>query len=110
MNYTKGDVILLPYPFSNFSASKVRPASVISSSIGKYSDIFVVPITSKIKNLSKGEFAIKDWKAAGLNVPSAIKRGCVLIDTNIILQKIGTLPKDDLDSLNKSLKLWFEIK
>ncbi len=109
MNFLKSDVILLPYPFSDLSTTKVRPAVVISSDKGKYSDIFVVPITSKLKNLTAGEFLIKNWKESGLNVPSAIKRGCVLIDTNVILHKVGTLSENDMSLLNQSLKMWFEI-
>lgn len=46
MNCSKGDVILLPYPFTDLKATKVRPAVVVSSNQGKYDDLFVVPITS----------------------------------------------------------------
>ena len=54
MNYSKGDVILLSYPFTDLTKLKVRPAVVVGAS-KKYSDIFIVPITSRIDNLSEGE-------------------------------------------------------
>ncbi len=33
-------------------------------------DLFVVPLTSQIAN---ADYALADWKAAGLNVPSGVK-------------------------------------
>lgn len=91
MNYLKGDIILLPYPFTDLTTKKVRPAIVVGATGNKYADIFIVPLTSRIKNLEVGEFVPGKWKEAGLNVPSAVKRGCVLIDKDIIISKVGTL-------------------
>jgi mRNA interferase MazF len=109
MNYSKGDVVLLPYPFTDLKTAKVRPAVVAASADGKYSDLFVVPLTSRTVNLNAGEFVLKDWSNAGLNVASAVKRGCVLIDTALIRLKVGTLTRRDTATLNKSLKLWLEL-
>jgi len=109
MNYSKGDVVLLPYPFTDLSTSKVRPAVVISSNKGKYADLFVVPITSRTKNLGAGEFQLAGWQSAGLNVPSAVKRGCVLVDVALFRKKVGSLATADLNSLSASIKLWLEM-
>jgi mRNA interferase MazF len=89
--------------------TKVRPAVVVASGQGKYSDLFLVPITSKIGNLYNGEFLLEGWQAAGLNVASAIKRGCVLVDVALIRQKVGNIPKKDMQRLNASLKEWLEL-
>ena len=75
MSYSKGDVILLSYPFTDLKTTKVRPAVVVSSEDSRYSDVFVAPITSRTDNLNIGEFTMADWNAAGLNVASAVKRG-----------------------------------
>jgi mRNA interferase MazF len=109
MNYSKGDIVLLPYPFTDLKASKVRPAVVVAPEDGKYSDVFVVPITSRTTTLSAGEYVLKDWNSAGLNVPSAVKRGCVLVDAKLILQKVGACSKPDVAALNKALKQWFVL-
>jgi mRNA interferase MazF len=84
MNYSKGDVVLLPYPFTHLRTTKVRPAAVAAAEDGNYSDVFVVPITSRIGDLNTGEFLLHDWGKAGLNVASAVKRGCVLVETSLI--------------------------
>ena len=109
MNFSKGDIVLLPYPFTDLKASKVRPAVVVAPEDGRYSDVFVVPITSRTTTLNTGEYLLKDWSSAGLNVPSAVKRGCILVDTKLILQKVGTCSKPDVASLDKALKQWLEL-
>jgi len=109
MNYSKGDVILLPYPFTDLKVTKVRPAVVVANEDRRYSDVFVVPLTSRIGNLNSGEFLLQDWSKAGLNVVSAAKRGCVLVDTGLIKLKVGKLSRRDITSLNKALKLWLEL-
>lgn len=54
MNYLNGDVILLSYPFTDLLKAKVPPVVVVGA-FKKYSDIFIVPITSRINNLIKGK-------------------------------------------------------
>ncbi|MGB7924854.1 MAG: hypothetical protein WCF57_16550 [Pyrinomonadaceae bacterium] len=73
-SYSKNEVILVRYPFSNLSGSKVRPAIVIND-LHISQDVIIVPVTSKVSPLLGGEFVLVDWKAAGLNVASAVKRG-----------------------------------
>ena len=109
MSYSKRDIILLRYPFSDFSGVKVRPAVCISSIGEKYQDIFIAPLTSRIQNLSEGEYVLSSWNEAGLNVPTAVKRGCYLIDINLIRTKIGVLTKEDSNRLDTAIKKWLEL-
>ncbi len=109
MNFSKGDIILLPYPFTDLTTTKVRPAVVVSSDQGKYADVFVVPITSRTGNLGAGEFVLTDWQGAGLNVVSAMKRGCVLVDVALIKKRVESLCHADLQHLNTSLRAWLEL-
>jgi len=39
MNFSKGDVVLLPYPFTDLKTSKVRPAVVAGSVTGQYQNV-----------------------------------------------------------------------
>ncbi|HLY62023.1 MAG TPA: hypothetical protein VKV95_14870 [Terriglobia bacterium] len=74
MSFSKGEVVLLPIPFTDLTSRKVRPAVVVGHStfVG---DLFVVPISSQVQNV---DLALVDWKAAGLNVPLRIEvsRAC----------------------------------
>lgn len=109
MNFSKGDIVLLPYPFTNLKATKVRPAVVVAAEDGLYADVFVVPVTSRTEGLNIGEFVLHDWGKAGLNVVSAVKRGCVLVETSLIKLRVGTLSKRDITAFNSALKKWMEL-
>ena len=108
-NYSKNDVVLVRYPFSDLSNSKVRPAIVVSAKHISQ-DIFIVPLTSKISSLLPGEFVLTEWKAAGLNVPSAVKRGVYTVEEKLVIKKIGKLQQVDFKKLEYSLKTWLDLR
>lgn len=75
-SHSKHDVILVRYPFSDLSSSKVRPAIVVSTSHPSQ-DILITPLTSKTGSLMAGEFVLSEWAAAGLNVVTQSKEACI---------------------------------
>lgn len=72
-------------------------------------DVFIVPLTSKTTSLLQGEFALGDWKEAGLNVPSAIKRGVYTVHESLVVKKVGKISDADIVSLNTSLRNWLGL-
>jgi len=93
-SYLKNDIILVRYPFSDLSTSKVRPAIIVN--IPHVSqDIFIVPLTSKTTSLLAREFLLSNWEAAGLNVATAVKRGLYTVQQNLVVTKIGRLTEAD---------------
>ena len=55
MNFSKGDIVIIPVPFTDNKGYKLRPAVVISNdTIHQTGDVVIVQITSKLKqdNLS----------------------------------------------------------
>jgi mRNA interferase MazF len=107
-SYSKNEVILVRYPFSNLSGSKVRPAVVVND-VHISQDVIIVPLTSKVTSLLAGEFVLTDWKAAGLNVPSAAKRGIYTIHQSLVMKSIGKLSDTDASSLEHSLREWLGL-
>jgi mRNA interferase MazF len=104
--YDFGDVILVPFPFTDQSATKKRPAIVVSSR--KYHhdhpDLVLVAVTSqtRVAPLS-GEAVISDWSAAGLLKPSTIKPVLATVDRRLVLRKLGRLQPSDVPALQKVL-------
>jgi mRNA interferase MazF len=96
------------YPFSNLSGSKVRPAIIVNASHVSQ-DVIIVPLTSKVSALLAGEFALADWKAAGLNVASAVKRGLFTIHQGLVIKSVGSLSASDAGSLDTSLRGWLGL-
>jgi mRNA interferase MazF len=107
-NYSKNEVILVRYPFSNLSGSKVRPAIVVNASHTSQ-DVIIVPLTSKVSSLLAGEFVLADWKGAGLNVASAVKRGIYTVHQGLVIKSIGGLSTPDSGSLDISLRGWLGL-
>ena len=95
----QGDIVLIRFPFTNFSGDKKRPALVISSD--RYnergSDTIVLSITSKIPDRPRRddyELSENDQNFAGLNRRSIVKLGKIAtVNQNIILKRIGRLPE-----------------
>jgi mRNA interferase MazF len=107
-NYSRGEVILVRYPFSDLSGSKIRPAVIVNAPhISK--DVFILPLTSKTAPLLAGEFLLKDWSQAGLNVETAVKRGIYTVHQNLIVQRVGKLTGTDLKELENALRLWLGL-
>ena len=70
-----GGIILVPFPFTDQSATKKRPAVVISSEIynTERPDLIIMAVTSQIQPARIiGEVIIKDWQEAGLLKPSVM--------------------------------------
>ena len=105
---SKNDIILVRYPFSDLSGSKVRPAIVVSASHSSH-DIFIVPLTSKTVPLLAGEFLLADWKAGGLNVATAVKRGLYTVHQSLIVKTVGRLSPRDTPQLQRSLREWLGL-
>jgi len=107
-SYSKHDVILVRYPFSDLSGSKVRPAVVVSASHPSQ-DILITPLTSKTSSLLPGEFVLSEWAASGLNVATAAKRGVYTVHEGLVIKAIGQLAKDDAGRLDQSLRDWLGL-
>src|SRR6187455_2517535 len=104
-SYSRNEVVLVRVVFSDQTGSKIRPAVVVSAPNASR-DLFAVPLTSKTAGFLPGEFALSDWKSAGLNVATAVKRGIYTIDSSIVLQSIGSLVRSDAQQLEAALRTW----
>ena len=56
-NFSKTEIVLVHYTFSDLTSSKVRPAVIVSMPHSSQ-DLFVVALTSKTGNLLAGEFVL----------------------------------------------------
>ena len=76
MTFQRGDVVLVPFPFSDLSTTKVRPAIVVSSALyhATEPDLLLAAITSNIAAATGPlDYVLKDWQTANLRYPSAFK-------------------------------------
>ncbi len=106
MPYEFGDVVLVRFPFTNQTASKQRPAVVVSSRAYNLAkpDVVIMAITSQLRSpASLGEVHIGRWQAANLLKPSAIKPVFATLEQNLILKKMGVLEASDQAALHQAI-------
>jgi mRNA interferase MazF len=106
--YERGAVVLLPFPFSNQSSAKIRPAIVVNPHYPS-EDLLVIAISSVGGTLRPGEFSIQFWREAGLIHPSFCKRAIASVSANLVHKQLGKFHQVDLPSLNAAIRLWFGL-
>jgi mRNA interferase MazF len=106
MAYDFGDVVLVPFPFTNQAAFKKRPAVIVSNRTYNDTrpDVIVMAITSQFRlNGMLGETLLTDWKSANLLKPSVIKPVFATLEQQLLLNKLGTLSPADQTALRASI-------
>lgn len=104
------DVVLVPVPFSDQSATKVRPALVVSGTRYELGDdVVVCAITSNTARTNEPSFLItqSDFAAGGLPVPSVVRVAYpTRIQRCIVRKTLGTLKAKNLQTVrNEFTKL-----
>jgi mRNA interferase MazF len=92
--FIKGDIVVIPFPFSDLSEVKKRPAFVINSLEGN--DVILCQITSQtVKDKYSILIQKNDFMAGNLSVNSNIRPNRIFTaDKNIILYKIGSIKEN----------------
>jgi len=107
-SYNFGDVVLVPFPFTDQSGSKKRPAVIVSSAAYNAArlDLILMAITSQLKSTPAiGEVVITEWQRAGLLKASVVKPVLTTVEKRLMLRQLGKLELTDRTSLQMSLRL-----
>jgi mRNA interferase MazF len=94
--FVKGDVVVVPFPFSDLTQAKRRPALVVSVSEGD--DVILCQITSKsVKDRYAISLDDSDFTSGGLRQRSNIRPNRIFTaDRSIILYRVGHLKEEKL--------------
>ena len=105
----RGDIILVPFPFTDLTSSKVRPAVIVSTD-PQTDDIIIAFISSVVSNsLANTDFLLTtanpDFTKTGLKKDSVFKMGKLLtISSALILRRLGRITPILEKELNSLLK------
>ena len=105
-SYDFGDVVLVPFPFTDQSASKKRPAVIVSSAAYNATrlDLILMAITSQLRATTPfGEILIAEWQKAGLLKASVIKPVLATVSRRLIIRRLGRLEQTDRATLRQML-------
>lgn len=107
MAFQRGDVLLVPFPFSDLSAAKTRPAVVVSSDLyhATEPDLILAAITSQVAAATGPlDYVLENWRAAGLRYPSAFKPVLFTLDPARVLHCIGAVLPPDLAQIDQRIR------
>lgn len=106
--YNFGDLVLVPFPFTDQTGAKKRPAVVISSGVYNTArrDIVLMAVTSQFRpTTGVGEVVVSDWQRAGSLKASVIKPVLTTIEKGLVLRTLGQLEPADQSTLRNTLRL-----
>jgi mRNA interferase MazF len=112
----KHSIVLVPFPFDDFSASKVRPALCLTSEISGHNHVIIAFISSKVPHdLLESDLVIKKgspaWKGTGLTIDSVIRlHKIVTIPKSLIKRKLGAINDDVRKEIKRKIIKLFENK
>ena len=104
--YSFGDIVLVPFPFTNQAGTKKPPAVVISNTAYNTArrDLVIMAVTSQpMPTGALGEASVADWQAAGLIKPSAIKPVITTIEQTLVIRRLGQLASEDQQALRSAI-------
>lgn len=97
---TKGKIFLVPFPYDDLSANKLRPAACLTNPLGSRRHIILAYITSRIPpKLLETDIVLDtthpDFGASGLRVASTIRlHQLATVSTVVIQRELGELSSD----------------
>jgi mRNA interferase MazF len=105
-NYNQGDVVRVPFPYTDKQTRQHRPALVVSSgTIGEHGALlWVVMITSAENRTWPGDVAIPHHDRAGLPAPSVVRTLKIATIEARHAEQLGKLSKATLDNVMRQIQ------
>lgn len=103
----KGDIVLITFPFTDLSGSKLRPAVVL---IDHSSDITVSFITTQVQRQEPTDVQLLPDSTNGLKRQSLIRTSKIAtLDKSLAKGLLGILTNAEIEGLNQQLKILLKL-
>jgi mRNA interferase MazF len=107
VTYERFDVVVVPFPFTDSSASKRRPAVIVSHGT-KFNAPAGYCVMAMITSAGNAPWPldrpIQDLSAAGLSAASVVRMKLFTLDHRFVLRRAGKLSSRDGKSVAAALK------
>jgi mRNA interferase MazF len=91
-----GDVVVVPFPFTDRRGGKRRPALVVSSaSFNQAGHTMLAMITTKSEPGWPGDTPLQDHAAAGLSRPCLVRLKLFTLDNRLLQRRLGRITQRD---------------
>lgn len=93
----RGDLLLVPFPFTDLSAAKRRPVLALTAS-DSYGDFIALPVTSRPQSEHGLTIAPADMVCGRLPAPSWIRTNRVVtLNSSLVVKAIGRISEPIVD-------------
>ncbi len=111
----RGSIVLVEFPYSDLSSSKIRPAVVISNAVSTHGELTVIFITSVLTSEANLTDVLIDPKSpvyadSGLRKPSLVRCSKIAtIHRSLVEGILGQIPKEGMKSIESGLRHAFGL-
>jgi len=103
----KGDIVLIPFPFTDLSGNKLRPALILIETL---LDVTVSFITTQLQWKEITDIVLHPKSDNGIKkTPIVSLSKLATIDKNLVIGIIGSINEVEKYDLNRKLKLIFQL-
>jgi mRNA interferase MazF len=104
----KGDIVLITFPFTDLSGTKLRPSVILSEGI---QDITVCFITTQTEWQEATDILLTPTNTNGLRKLSILKVGKIAtLEKSLVKGILGRLTANEISALNEKINLLFQLK
>ncbi|MGH7024636.1 MAG: type II toxin-antitoxin system PemK/MazF family toxin [Caulobacteraceae bacterium] len=99
------DVVVVPFPFTDKTGSKRRPALVISTQAfnDSHDQLVLTMITAARQSHWPSDVILRNWRSAGLAVACRVRFKLFTLDKALIVRRLGALANEDRESVRRAL-------
>lgn len=112
MNPNPGDVVFIDFPYADQASSKLRPALVIAMIPGKYNDVLIAAISSRLYQAVPDFDEVirqtdEDFQLTGLKIPSLVRLGKLTsVESQMISARLGNISSARLVQIKERISAW----
>jgi mRNA interferase MazF len=107
MAFQRGDVVLIPFPYTDLTATKTHPAVVVSGDLyhRHRSELLLAYISSQMNKANVLlDYSLADWQKAGLPKPSFVRPKMAAIEPALVGHQVGKLSMRDMIEVDRCLR------
>ena len=106
-SFAVGEVVLVPFPYADFSGFKKRPALVIGRA--EFDNLILCQITSQSKTSARAiKLSDQDFQEGGLKITSFVRPDkLITVDRTVIQTKVGSLKAIKIETVKTAVRRLF---
>ena len=111
-----GRIALTPFPLTDLSGSKLRPALMLRQASVRFDDWLVCMVSSRLHQAESGfdewiNPTDADFAATGLKVPSILRLSrLAVLDGSLLVGSLGSIRDERLEAVRSRLAEWICVR